>query len=62
MTDRTNKCVLPESEINPGFKEHHPLSFGSRGFDVSRGPPFVPSGINHHLFENLRRKGLTATA
>ncbi|EAS6883171.1 hypothetical protein AH869_004401 [Salmonella enterica subsp. enterica] len=19
--------------------------------------PFVPSGINHHLFENLRRKG-----
>ncbi len=44
-----------------GFQPHHLLSFGSRGFDVLRGPAFVPSGIHHHLFENLRRKGITAT-
>nr|WP_258172015.1 hypothetical protein [Klebsiella pneumoniae]UVD70355.1 hypothetical protein NVS94_01575 [Klebsiella pneumoniae] len=33
------------------------MSFGSRGFDVLRGPAFCSSGIHHHLFENLRRKG-----
>ncbi|HFF3463462.1 TPA: hypothetical protein ACGCN7_004853, partial [Escherichia coli] len=39
------------------FSPHHLLSFGSRGFDVLRGPAFCSLRYSHHLFENLRRKG-----
>ncbi|EMV50465.1 hypothetical protein EC2871950_5157 [Escherichia coli 2871950] len=39
------------------FSPHHLLSFGSRGFDVLRGPAVCSLRYYHHLFENLRRKG-----
>ena len=51
---RYSSCFLLSLVFSP---HHHLLSFGSRGFDVLRGPAFVPLGIHHHLFENLRRMG-----
>lgn len=40
------------------FKNHHPLSFGSRGFDVCGNLLFYSRWCNLHPFENLRRKGV----
>ena len=46
--------------LNPlfAFKNHHPLSFGSRGFDVCRNLLFCSRWYDLHPFENLRRKGV----
>ena len=39
------------------FSPHHLLVSGAAVLTFCGDLPFVPSGIHHHLFENLRRKG-----
>ena len=45
--------IPPASDV---FSPHHPLSFGAAVLMFCGDLLFVPSGINHHPFENLRRK------